>query len=205
MMKFTADGRTAEGCRRGDPDCLDSTIDEVKMLSGIVSTGVIIFESDFSTNAGGWEICVKDDETAPEVPKVVSGECQVTMKPGLDCVTSPNFPNNYGNSEYCLFMMPSRPLSVESFDTEMETQEAARFSRESGSWYFEDKYVHNDFLLVNGEKFSGTLGVSEIEDVVIDQSDRVERLDGMVPVGPITWYADADNTRGGWEICVPAT
>ena len=63
---------------------------------------------------------------------VISGPC---VSAG-GCITSPNFPNSYGNSEFCEVVAPHQPLYLTSFETE----------------------DGRDFLTIDGQAFSGSSG-----------------------------------------------
>ena len=62
----------------------------------------------------------------------LSGPCTSTG----GCVQSPNYPNNYGNDEFCEILAPDQPFY------------SVHFATESGY----------DYLTVGGQAFSGTSG-----------------------------------------------
>jgi len=101
-----------------------------------VSQGDIIdWYSDFSVVRKGWEICLnttEPDQISTTEVSVTHGRCSVTDH----CVSSPNFPSNYGDLSRCVITLPAGFLYSSSFQTE--------------SWW--------DFLFVGGETFSGTSG-----------------------------------------------
>ena len=74
----------------------------------------------------------RQPRTGGENFNVLSGPCTSTGR----CITSPNFPNNYGNSEFCEVVAPHQPLYFTSFETE----------------------DGRDFLTIDGQAFSGSSG-----------------------------------------------
>jgi hypothetical protein len=96
------------------------------------ATGVQEFASDGDVQRKGFKICTS--ATAPATPpsnKVNEGPCKVDSS---GCVTSPNFPKNYGDSQICKFELHGKILTTgSSMDTE----------------------IGYDFLTINGKKISG--------------------------------------------------
>jgi len=86
----------------------------------------------------GWKLCFA--ETTP-VWILDDGPCNVNG----DCLTSPNFPDNYDNDQYCLAHVEGG--SSNAFTTTFST---------------EKKF---DILMINGEEYSGDLTL----DVVIPE------------------------------------
>ena len=75
------------------------------------------------------------------MPVHVEGPCKLTD--GGNCATSPNFPGNYGNMEFCTITnVPNTPLEVIAFDVEGP-------SGANCIW---------DYLVVNGVRYCGTSG-----------------------------------------------
>ena len=65
---------------------------------------------------------------------VLSGACTSTG----DCVQSPNYPSDYGNSQSCEILAPEQPLYFTHFQT-----------------------ATGDSLTINGQQYSGTSGPSQ--------------------------------------------
>jgi len=104
----------------------------------VVEADVISWSSDSSVVRSGWKICLgpggatvtTSTTTAPPTTSTItttapaiggtawsmaSGACSVVG----NCVASPNFPSNYGNSQQCNFnALRSGTILVESFNTE---------------------------------------------------------------------------------------
>ena len=86
---------------------------------------------------------------------VLSGPCAL---PG-SCVTSPNYPDNYGNSESCEILAPEKPLYF------------LRFATEEG----------DDVLTFNGQAYSGSSGPPQgttTSDMILWSSDNVDSSTG---------------------------
>ena len=102
---------------------------------GIVPTdGVLYWKTNSYTTYKGWEICfdlrppISPPSLPPSLPPPVppllpggvqiSGEC--TLSRGGSCVTSPNYPSNYGGSQTCdISNMPRNPLAVLDWAVEL--------------------------------------------------------------------------------------
>jgi len=93
------------------------------------------------------------------------------------CVSSPNYPEPYGNSQRCDICAPSANAS---------TGDAYKIHVES--FATEDKV---DYLEVNGEQFSG----SSLDD----------GPEGVVPTTDIMWSSDSSIGAKGWKICFVPT
>eukprot|EP01043_Picozoa_sp_COSAG02_P053551 COSAG02_NODE_5928_length_3936_cov_9.495960_1_plen_138_part_10 len=108
-----------------------------------------------------------DEDDGPPPELTVSGACAAwTIESGSceadgGCITSPNYPRHYGNSQSCS-MRPSAAgeLSCEAFDTE-------------GGF---------DHLDVGGHSYSGHGGISDCPDgITVDAGDEVRwHTDGSV-------------------------
>ncbi|CAK9056549.1 Galectin-3-binding protein A (Lectin galactoside-binding soluble 3-binding protein A), partial [Durusdinium trenchii] len=86
---------------------------------------------------------------------VLSGPCALTGS----CVTSPNYPDNYGNSESCEILAPEKPLYF------------LRFATEEG----------DDVLTFNGQAYSGSSGPPQgttTSDMILWSSDNVDSSTG---------------------------
>eukprot|EP00971_Amphidinium_carterae_P162993 3231702-Amphidinium_carterae.1 len=54
--------------------------------------------------AGTWELCLRAPTERPW--RQVSGNCGQKYYKRADCITSPNYPQVYGNNEWCKFEIP---------------------------------------------------------------------------------------------------
>eukprot|EP01046_Picozoa_sp_COSAG06_P029602 COSAG06_NODE_2755_length_6337_cov_7.492145_6_plen_886_part_01 len=101
--------------------------------------------------------CAIRDAAGADAWTIESGSCEADG----GCITSPNYPNHYGNSQSCS-MRPSAAgeLSCEAFDTE-------------GGY---------DHLDVGGHSYSGHGGISDCPDgIAVDAGDEVRwHTDGSV-------------------------
>jgi len=61
---------------------------------GVTPVGEVVWSSDYSVQHAGWRLCMTSGSW-----KVLSGPCKEEWFTG--CVTSPNYPNNYGSNENC--------------------------------------------------------------------------------------------------------
>lgn len=98
---------------------------------------------------------------APEFWSNVSGPCTISG----GCVRSQNYPSNYGNDHSCYMYLaaPSVTVSVTSFDSE----------------------AYWDYMLINGQRYSGDGAVSGVLGVT----------------STISWSSDSSMASSGWEIC----
>jgi len=94
----------------------------------------LIWTADSWLSRPGWRICPDIQEVpTPSSMWSVNGSCSVDAD---DCLTSPNFPQNYGSSESCYVtvLWPHHPAIVADFRTEQE----------------------HDMLTINGINYSGS-------------------------------------------------
>jgi len=117
--------------------------------------GTSAWASDVSTTRAGWKICTSTGPAPPAPPAptantVVSGTCTIDAD---GCALSPNFPQNYGDSEACV-------LALRGYIK----QQGSSFNTESGY----------DFLTIGGVKYSGTpaLPTTELSGTVTWSSDQ---------------------------------
>lgn len=115
---------------------------------GIVPTGTVTWNSDYSATTSGFRLCLVDSGLlAPPAPPppppsgqwiVQSGSCGIDYE---GCLISPNHPYNYGNSEACtMHASPTAPIFVSHFSTESCC----------------------DVVVVNGNRYSGAAGPSGV-------------------------------------------
>ena len=114
-------------------------------LQGTVPTGSIEWSSNAIVQDKGWMICRSNSSTRPQMQelwRVTAGNCKVD---GQNCITSPNFPNNYDDLDACTIVVASNWTGV---------LEVSAFSTDFGG----------DFLYVNNQsynnEFYGTWGLS---------------------------------------------
>ena len=104
------------------------------------------------------------------VPWKHSGDCTVRGP----CISSPNYPSFYGNSQRCNISLPKPSvLRVVDFATEAEY----------------------DVLTVNGMRYSGVSGDSSSEPALAVGDVFVLWTD-------IVWESDYRDSNIGWELCV---
>jgi len=119
-----------------------SKSDVVALQGAVLDSSPIIWTSDSSDAEFGWKICARDaapetTTTTTSVPGswLIGGPCTIDVSDPA-CVTSPNFPDLYGNSESCEMSINgdlTRYLEVAAFATE----------------------TSYDILYVNGQEYSG--------------------------------------------------
>jgi len=98
----------------------------------------------------------------------VSGPCRVDGQ----CVTSPNFPGEYGTDQKCT--ISENTFIIESFQTE----------------------VNYDKLQINGVDYSGDANTADSADRAALPSGAITATQ------PITWSSDDIHTLNGWKLCV---
>lgn len=125
---------------------------------GVVPQGSISWSSDSSVEKSGFLLCPKGHESmtttttvtsssADSMWKVKLGQCQVDVE---GCVTSPNYPQNYGSRESCLIDVnadKATPIKVESFLTESR---------------FDQLKVNGQYYSGSGQGLSGVLPVGSV-------------------------------------------
>ena len=110
-------------------------------------TGPIEWASDGSVSRKGWKLCTaeapeqgEEQSDAPAGPITSTGGCPITDDG--QCVTTPNFPRNYGDSETCsITVAQGKTVSATDFETER----------------------HWDKLTINGVVYSGTDGPQSVQ------------------------------------------
>jgi len=162
----------------GDSEDPDS---RARLVAGVVPTNSISWQPDESTTKSGFRICLQTMTTTTTTTTtdpfallhLISGQC---VTDGL-CVSSPNFPNNYGDNERCELSVTSgnsAPFAIESFNTE------------NGF----------DFLIIDGVRHSGdSSGNRAANTVPFD----------VVPTNSISWQSDGSSTKPGFRICLQTT
>lgn len=121
------------------------TADKVLPLQGKELDGTISWNSDAGVAGHGWKLCARDTAPTSTVTMtttgmpgswIVEGPCQGDPN-DTKCVTSPNYPENYGNNQQCsMYIAGGREMYL--VDTGFETE------------------AGYDFLTVDGHIFSGS-------------------------------------------------
>jgi len=77
--------------------------------------GILSWTSDESEVHAGWKLCFREPEADQASGWDVQGSCSLVGR----CVTSANYPSNYGNSEACtITALEAGTMKVEAFDIE---------------------------------------------------------------------------------------
>mmetsp|Transcript_41619 Transcript_41619/g.89349 ORF Transcript_41619/g.89349 Transcript_41619/m.89349 type:complete len:674 (-) Transcript_41619:54-2075(-) len=143
-------------------------------LDGVLASGQMTWVSDFSTTATGWKICASEHGSDTGVWTIYAGDCEIdTEEP--ECITSPNFPENYDDSNFCqmgLAGSSGKYLEVTDFATESCCDYLSVQS--DSSWFAGDDpgVLHGWYL---------------------------------TPTSHLYWTSDTSMTYRGWRICARTT